>query len=821
MTTRLLLTFLSIAFSTTLFAQTGSVKGRIVDGLDKSVIEYASVSAFNAADSTLTAGQVSTADGSFMISKLRAGTYYLRVAFIGYASKMIPGFSISAGETKDLGAITLERGAKSLAEITVSGQQVTSSNKIDKQTYKAAQFESAKGGSAIDVMKNLPSVSVTGQGEINVRGSANFLVLINGKPVLTDAQTALSQLPANSIENIELVTSPSAKYDPDGKGGIINITTRRGATNGFTLAANAMGGLPSTTTYNNAKKPVRFGGDITLNFKQDKWDISAGGNYNRNDNTGYREGEVFTKNFQNNTITRFPSEGERSFVKENYAGRASVIFSPDASNTFSAGFFSGRRHQVRVADILYNNTTSDLTTNNLIRSLRYFNSNHQTKNGNFTLGNFDYTHNFKDKSALNASVLYERARLYGNTTNTNVNFPNTATVIQTVVNPYENPIDGYRFKLDYSIGIGKGKLESGYQFRYDTQDGKFDYFVSPATSQPDANRFRGTAKAKNQINSIYSQYAGKTKKLDYIAGLRYELARRTVRLSYDPNPHILNLSNLFPSANLLYHVNSQLNLKAGYSKRVQRTNNYELNPIPEREHSETLEQGDPDLLPGFIDLAEIGLNKTLKSGSLFATLYYQGIKNPIQRVNSVYADTILNRVFTNAEFARSLGVEAGLNLQPFKWWTLYLGGNLYNYKIRGDLNVLGMTTNVSNNALVHSINTNHTFRLSNTLFVQGNINYLSARPTAQGEDSRFITPNTSVKKSFMNGRFSTTLQWLNMDLGTEKSNRQRITTTGLDFYTTTNYIYETDVFMLNFSFNLNKSAAKAKLPASEFGDKEF
>lgn len=178
-------------------------------------------------------------------------------------------------------------------------------------------------------------------------------------------------------------------------------------------------------------------------------------------------------------------------------------------------------------------------------------------------------------------------------------------------------------------------------------------------------------------------------------------------------------------------------------------------------------------------------------------------------------------MFTNVEFARSFGLEAGMNMQPLKWWTLYLGGNLYNYKIKGELDVLGKSSNMSNSDFVHSINTNNTFQLNNTWSVQANINYLSSRPTAQGNDSRFFIPNTSLKKSFMSGRFSTSLQWLNMDLGTKKTNRQRITRFGIDFYTTTNYICETDVFILNFSFNLNKTAQKSKLPVSDFGDKEF
>jgi len=817
---RSIVLLLLVFFSQTIKAQNVTLKGILIDQQTKQPLEYASMALLKKADSTVVGGVLTRPNGAFEISKLHIGQYVLKIAYIGYKNRFIP-VNINDTRIVNLGSVMLTPTSELLNQVNISSGKVNASNKIDKQSYRADQFESAKGGTAIDVLKNLPSVAVNGEGQISVRGSTGFLVLVNGKPVLTDAQTVLSQLPANSLENIELITSPSAKYDPDGKAGIINIVTKKGANDGFTLTANAQAGLPSTTDYDNKEKPKRFGGDVTLNFRKDKWDISVGGNYLRNDNAGYREGDVFTKNFTNNTITRFPSNGERSFDKYNYAGRLSAIYTLDKNNSFSVGFFSGKRYQARLADLVYTNSTSDLSTGLPIKSTSYYNSNLQTKEGTFTLGNLDYTHTFADKSSLTASLLYENANLYGNTRNRNLGYPNTADTIQYVFNPYKNPINGYRFKLDYAINIGKGKLESGYQFRYDTQDGQFDYFVSPAISQPDANRFRGSASAKNQIHSVYSQYSGKQDKLEYIGGLRYEYATRRLNLSYDPAVHELDLSNLFPSLNLLYNVNDGLKLKAGYSRRIQRTNNYELNPIPEREHSETLEQGDPDLKPSFIDLVELGLTRTFKMGSFFTTLYYQNIKNPIQRVNSVYADTILNRVFTNAEKARSFGLELGANLQPVKWWSLYLGGNVYNYKVSGDLNVLGSSSVVNNANWVFSINANTGFKLNKTWSVQGNVNYLSKRPTAQGEDSKFLVPNTAVKKTFMDGRFSATLQWQNMDLGMNQSNRQRITTFGKDFYTTTNYIYETDVFLLNFSFNLNKLIGKSKLPTSEFGDKEF
>lgn len=802
-----------------LFAQTATIKGRIIDGRTHQPIEYASAAVFRATDSSLVAGAVSKANGTFELNNLPAGRYRLKIAFIGYQNFLKTDIQLNNGQRPDVGDIVLQAASRTLNEVSVKSQQANTINKIDKQVYRAGQFETAKGGSAIDVIKNLPSVSVNGEGNISMRGSESFMVLINGKPVITDAQTVLSQMPANTVENIEVVTSPSAKYDPDGRGGILNIITKKGATDGFTLALNAQGGLPSTKDYGNTREPLRFGGDATLNYRKSKWDVSVGGNYNRNDNAGFREGDVFTRNSGSGTITRFPSAGERSFKKYNYAGRATVNFTADAANSFSGGLFLGQRYQDRVADLIYHNTTSTLNNNALIKSSTYYNSNLQTKEGSFTLANFDYTHTFRDKSTLTASTVYEHADLYGSTKNRNLHYPNTADTIQYVYNPYKRPISGYRFKLDHSKPLGKGKLESGYQLRYDTQDGQFDYLVTPPASQPDANKFQGSLHAKNAINSVYTQYSGKNGKWEYNAGLRYEYATRTVDLSYDPNQHQLNLSNLFPSALLQYNLSGNWKLKADYSKRINRTTNLELNPIPEREHSETLEEGDPDLLPEFIDQVELGINHTFKAGSFFATAYYQHIQNPIQRLNSVYADTILNRVYTNAGAAKQLGIELGTNLQLTKWWSLYVGANAFNYHISGNIQILNQPVSVSNQRWAYTFNANTTFQLAKTWSAQANVNYLSKRPTAQGEDSQYFIPNTSIRKTFMNGRLATSLLWQN--IGIFNAAKQRITTSGADFYTTTNYIYETNILLINISFNLNRFTSKLKLPNSELNDREF
>lgn len=820
---RFLLVFLLMPIYFISFAQRGTVEGLVSDNDTNEPLEYASVAIFSKADSGLVTGVITNHFGEFRIANVPQGNYYLKIQFIGYESREIADLSLKSGERLNLGTIRMAAARQMLNEVNVTGNRINASNRLEKQTYRAEQFEAAKGGTAVDVLKNMPSVAVNGQGEITVRGATGFLVLINGKPVLTDAQTALGQLPANQIENVELITSPSAKYDPDGKAGIINITTKKGATDGTGLIVNSQYGFPSTTDFGNERVSQRYGADVMFNYQKEKWDISVGGNYTRNDLNGFRDGEVFIENVANNTINYFPSKGERSFNRYNYALRAAVSFTPNPHHVFSVGVFSGKRYQERDANIFYTNSQLTLDTREKIYDFNYYNANKQIKQGTFTLGNFDYTYNFSGNSSLTASFLYEFDDLYGNTFNRNLTEPGGAS-LQYVENPYQKPIEGYRVKLDYKTSLGGGTFESGYQFRNDSQDGVFDYLITPEVlDQEDLEWFRGTAFSKNQIHSGYGQFSKSQKKLQYIVGLRYEYSKRTVGLSFDPVLHVLDLSNLFPSASLLYSVSDDLRIKAGFSRRIQRVTNNQLNPIPEREHSETLEVGDPDLLPEFVNSGELGITKSFSDGSsAFLTAYYQSGKNPMQRVNSIYADTILNRVYTNVEKSESVGFETGADLHPFEWWDFYLGANIFNQFYKGELKIFNEPAiQINNSGWVYSVNVNTTFNLSTSLSLNANVNYLSKRPTAQGEDSRYLIPNLALRKNFVNNRLTASLQWQNIDLGMEQSHRQRISTWGEHFYTTTNYIYETDFVMLNVSYNLNWQNGKLKLPSSEFGEKEF
>lgn len=215
----------------------------------------------------------------------------------------------------------------------------------------------------------------------------------------------------------------------------------------------------------------------------------------------------------------------------------------------------------------------------------------------------------------------------------------------------------------------------------------------------------------------------------------------------------------------------------------------------------------------------MGISKEVGRSTLLATAYYQGIQNVINRVNRVYADTILSRIFTNAGLAKRLGVELATDLKLTKNWKLYAGGTVYRYTQQGQL--FQNTVLFDRAAWVYSVNLNTTVQVTPTLSVQGTVNYLSRRITAQGEDSRFLTPNLSVKKSMLNNRLTLLAQWQNIGLGVLPANEQRITTYGADFYTTTNYIQEKDIFLLNISYSFRQLSKRAKLPGNEYGDKEF
>ncbi|MBE8723020.1 TonB-dependent receptor [Sphingobacterium sp. Ka21] len=799
----------------TVLGQNSTLSGIVKDSLSTVPIPYASIGLLDA-NNRVVDGVVADTAGSFSLSNLKNGKYNLTVKFIGYNQKKTT-VEIRGQKSLDLGTILISAADNRLEQVMVTASGTGQRHTSDRQSYNASQYKNAVGGTALDIVKNLPSASVDANGNISMRGNTGVIVLINGKPSFLDPATILNQIAANDVAEVEYITSPTAQFDPDGKGGIINLKTKKSADNGLAWILNLQGGLPSIKDYDNRQKQKRFGGDIAFQYKKKKLELNGSANYLRNDNAGFREGDVNTVIADRQTF--FPSKGERSFDKYNFGIRLNSTYEISDKHALNLGVLASRRFQDRVADIYYTNKTTRPSTGEEISRTNYFNPNLQNKQGEFYMLDFTYQYKINAAHSLQLGAIYEYANIYGSTKNANIE--NGVDTVQWTHNKYTNPLRGLRLSLQHTWALENAELLTGYQLRNDKQKGDFEYLASEnGTNNLELiPEFTGKLNATNNIHALFAQYNHKLTNTQFSLGLRYEYYQRDLLLLNTSQEYPYSIHQLYPTFNLMQDLGSGWSWKLAAARRVQRNNNFELNPIPEREHSETLEQGDPELLPEFTTNAETGLFKKINAGSIFLNAYYQHTKNPIQRVNSVYADTILRRVFTNADYASRYGAELGGEGNMLPWLKVNGGINVYNYKISGQ--VLDYEETRTNREWVYSINAGLQAEFLKNWGAGLQVNYLSERPTVQGMDSRFVTPHFNVSKAFAKGAITAQLQWQFMELGNWGVNEQRITTFSNDFYTTTNYVYEKNVFLVNLKFNVHKIGQILKLPKSEFGEKEF
>jgi len=798
----------------------GQISGFVMDSQNKAPIEYATIVIKKGTE--VLDGTISKKDGSFEISINPKSNYIIDISFLGYETQSIDSFEIEKGNMIALGEILLQPTQTQLEEVVLNSNISSIQSKIDRQVYAASEFSIAKGGNASDLIRNIPSISINAIGEISVRGSSGFVVLLNDKPIQSDVQSLLNQIPANSIKNVEVITAPSAKYDAEGKAGIINILTLKNTFEGDYFQVNTLLGAPSIQDYENAESAQRFGADITYNTVREKWNLSTGFSFQRNDISGRREGDVYT--IIGDKYTRFPSDGERSFDEVNYSGRLTADYQLSENDLISLGLFAGKRTKDRTADILYYANYAIIS--DIKYEFQYYNENLRIRKSDFVLGSLDYEHNFENKAELTSSILYEYTLLGGPTTNRNLGHPDNSIIYQDEYNTNDNPLYGLRINLDYKFKpLSIGTLEMGYQYRNLDHTGDFVYERKNNATQifeliPD---FSSEVNLKRSIHAGYLQFNGSIEKWVFAMGFRLENMERELNLKdktgFLDEDYSLGFTKLFPSASLNYEVNENTNIKLAYSKRIERTTTFKMNPFPEREHSETLEQGDPNLHPELIDQVEVGFNfKNNNGDSFFSNIYYRNVDNLINRVNTIYNDTILNRIYSNVGNAKAFGGELGTEFTVAKKLKTFASFNLYNYQIDGEFD----KSPISSKGAIFSLNLNSTYSFSGNTFAQFNYNYLSNRITAQGKDSRFYSPNLTLTKRFWNNQLTASLQWKNMDMGLMNTNEQRITTSRPDkFYTTTNYVYEVDMILFSLSYNFNNRNNTAKFIDSEFGKREF
>jgi iron complex outermembrane receptor protein len=798
----------------------GQIKGVIVDSNTNAPVEYATI--ILKQGETILEGTISQPNGSFLLPVSYKDRLSLEISFMGYQTLLMENIKINKNIPLDLGVISLQATQNLLNEVVVNTNRKIIQNKIDRQVYSASEFSIAKGGTGMDIIRNLPSITINSLGEIKFRGSSGLVVLLNNKPVQSDIKILLNQIPANSIKNIEIITAPSAQYDAEGKAGIINILTQKNVLQGDYFQINTLLGAPSVEDYDNAYPSQRYGADITYNTVGEKWNFSSGISFQRNDLSGRREGDVFT--IIGDKYTRFPSDGERSFDEINFSGRLTADYQPSDVNLFSIGLYAGKRTKERTADILYYNNFA--ITDKIDYQFQYYNENLRIRKSDFVLGSLDYDHRFDNSAHLNTSILYEYTLLGGPTSNRNLGHPDNTIVYQDEYNTNDNPLYGLRINLDYTFKpLSIGTLKMGYQYRNLDHTGDFVYELKNNETQlfELVPEFSSEVNLRRSLHSVYLQNNIQFEKWNLATGLRFENMDRDLSLKDKTGQlderYSLNFNKLFPSANIQYQLKENLSLNLAYSKRIERTTTFKMNPFPEREHSETLEQGDPNLHPELIDQVELGINyKDKKDNRLFSSVYFRNVNHLINRVNTVYNDTILNRIYSNVGNAKVVGREMTVEYNLGKKIKILASSNFYYNIIRGSFD--GHIVN--KDAYAYNMNFNSTFLFSDTAFAQFTLNYLSSRITAQGKDSEYYSPNLTYVKRFWNNQLTVSMQWKNIDIGLLNTNEQRISTQrSREFYTTTNYVYEVDMILLSLSYNFKNRKNTTNFIDSEFGKREF
>ena len=847
----LLLLLFSFSISVEIFAQSGVIKGNITDdsGIE---VPFASI-AIRSKDNTDNAiGGVSDINGDFKIQEVPFGLYDVEISFIGYDTKVIKGIEIKKGDKRlDLGDVELLTSSQVLDDVEVVAHRSTVVNKIDRKTYNTADFETAKGGSAVDILGKLPSVSVTPDGEVSVRGATDFMVYVNGKPTQMDPSMLLASMSSNQIENIEVITIPTSKYDAQGKGGIINITTKRTGEKGWSMSANGLvGGAPwgnRTDEYSGYNmNDNRYAGGLNFNYIDDKLSIYGALNYTKKNVNGERDGDA--RLLQDPTTT--PSEnapfkdyyhmvasGLRPEWDETYSAMGGITYSIDDASSLSASYSYSHRNKGRAAFYVYNNFYADKDKSNKVAEEWIYNPNTDNRYGEFHSANIDYTAKLDNDDNMSVSFIYEHSNLSSDLSNEVFDFdqPNDKVGAQRdhFRQNEDSPLNGFRLSFDYDTELENGdKIGFGFQPQYLMYDGKFNYDTLNVASGSwgDYSTFENEISLKRGIYAGYVDYSGTYGKLNYIVGMRLEYT--------DQNMHIDNLAyyteipfltkpqhdnyyqklDWFPTLHLDYRVTDKDQFIFAASRRINRPPTKNMAPYLYRRHYEVYVIGDTSLKPEYNTNFELTYNKKIGSQNIGLTGFYRGTTNAIFRVNTVYnKENTLIRSYTNSGNSIATGAELNTDFELTSWAKLFLGGSLYHYNIKGE--VFGYYED--NSSLNWSFKGNLNIALTRELKFTTDFDIKSATVTAQGDNEMFYMTNAALSYN-PNKLKSWSFSLRGLDLLSSNItglNTRANDSNGEIFYQETTYTRYGPIVELSATYTLNFKSKKKS--GKTFGAEQF
>lgn len=720
-----------------------TVSGIVIDRTSKSPVEFANVELLNAKDSTVIKGTVTDNKGKFSFDQVKNGNYLLRYSFIGYEKTVV--MLIADKSRINMGSLPITLLNEAMNNVTVTATKALLNTSIDRKSYDVTKDIMAQSGTASDVLKNVPSVEVDIEGNVSLRGSGDVMILINGRtsPLLGKLNKAevLQQFPANTIERIEVITNPSARYKPDGTSGIINIVLKKTVKGGWNGSVTA-----------NAGNRDRYNASATLNYKPGKLNIF--GNYGlRQDN---RLRAITTSrdylDATTHATTRYYAEGGSSVTNPlTHLATLGFTYAPDKNNSFGLSGNYQNRDQLK-NDI---NTKIFSDKNHVYTSYfdRFRIDPETEKEKDATAF---YEHNFPGEDhTLRVELNVSSSKEVENNAYRNIyHTPGNSTTLDN--NRIFQGDDQQQLTIDYSRVINESsKLEAGYSGSFNQQDFNF-YFENYDNS---AGKFLADKIKTNQflfnqsIHALYGTYQKNYNKFGYSLGLRLEEAivkgYQVTKDTSIKNDYL----KLYPTIHLAYELTGSSQLQLNYSRRVHRPEGDDINPFPEYQDPYNVRAGNAKLLPEIIHSVEFGYKWQNKNFSFVPSLYYRYKQNGFTQVTVALNDSVLLTTQQNLSNDQSAGLELIFSAKAGKFFSSNLSTNFfYNQINASNLGYFDKKTIVS-----FSTNFNSTFTITPTTMVQLSANYRSARLTPQGKNYPAFVLNTGIRQDIFKKKVSIVL----------------------------------------------------------------
>ena len=765
------------------------IHGRLLDASSREAIDYADIFLYETGNSKPIQQTFPNERGEFRFEQIGKGRYTIMARLVGY--DILSKRDIEAnGSPVNLGDLMMKPLEVGIAEVEVVASKRQLVYKLDKKVVEATSNMMAGGGSAVDVLENTPSIRVDAEGDVTFRGSSGFLVYIDGKPSVFTGTQALEQVPAGHIENIEIITTPSAKHDTEGDVGIINIITKKHSRQGLSGMINLSGStwlsrhVDFLLTQQNARSRWYVGGQWTdrmrkSDFDQEKLTI-VGDQTTSSHAIGPRTGDSYHYTLKGGWSLSLPKTTITLDLEGGYGGNK-------------------RKGEMNYEETITLKGGSPVTT-------RYTSIDDYDNDENIGLGSLSVQHKFNDKGhEISASAYYK----YGG--NALEYFFNDLMSLQGERQQghraYESEHrETLRANLDYALPFGKGgKLEAGYQYYSYLEDGnyKMEWWDPEKQVFYWRDDIYNTFYFQEGVNSIYAILSQSWNNFEAQAGVRGEHTHTVLRSSVEGADRTKNRFEFFPSVHLGYNFPNGHRLLASYSRRTTRPQLYYMEPYITYRDFYTAEIGNPDIRPEYINSFELNYQKSFGENSVSATLFHRSRKDKIERLRVPYSAGVTLDSMANVGHDYSTGLELSLNLHPVRWWNTTVNGNLYHYKVKNEQAAGGNTSTSTN----YDILWNNLFDLGKYTRLQLDGSFVGPSVTTQGRTDAYWYANLAVRQQLFNRRLTATLAF--RDIFRSAKYVSDIQTADLRSLTRIKPKYPQITFTLSWTFNSYKAKSNA------------